>query len=579
MQLYKTNLGKVAITIDKSYWDINKDYDKLVIVEKQGEFKTYISRKPVPAGTSINDREYWIPFSSLNEKILIDYNKHLNELNIEIKDYINQIDTNKNNVNKLITLINNNPYINFIKTKNTNEGIEIIGERYDSDKNKSEVKILIPLISEEETKGLIYKEDWKKFKEDNEYYNKRDTVGGPVTLINERGFTEIPLRFLTRATNSGHSGYVSADDASAIYREGIASDFIFGYNNKNDLRFEYTHIRPFDSTNTNPSGTHQSIEIPNFTISKGGIVGKNQAEKLTLIIAAYNNKNTANNLLVLDNSGKVPSNNLPSYVDDVLEYDSVSAFPSTGEFGKIYVDTSNNRTYRWSGTQYIKIHDIELGTAQGHAYPGDRGLEFEYKFDKLKEDYDALNSLIIQFHGSFTVNANKTIIEKGVSNTITFTTIATFNGNSLNHTLEINGAATKTSYTITDTTTFNCVLKVNNKNPKLITDINKTIIVNAYYPKYIGGSSKANIVSSDITTFDKKAITSSASGSYNVTSNDNEYVWFCVPSNMTINKVTLNGFAVPMQTAIDITITEDKIYKCYRTANPLSAGTRTFVVS
>ena len=55
--------------------------------------------------------------------------------------------------------------------------------------------------------------------------------------------------------------------------------------------------------------------------------------------------------------GKVPERQLPSYVDDVVEYESLSAFPETGESGKIYVAKDTNSTYRWSGTEYIKISD------------------------------------------------------------------------------------------------------------------------------------------------------------------------------------------------------------------------------
>ena len=57
----------------------------------------------------------------------------------------------------------------------------------------------------------------------------------------------------------------------------------------------------------------------------------------------------------LDGNGKVPSSQLPSYVDDVVEYASLSAFPETGESGKIYVALDNNKTYRWSGSEYIEI--------------------------------------------------------------------------------------------------------------------------------------------------------------------------------------------------------------------------------
>lgn len=75
MQLQIENLGKVAVTVEQGYWDVNKDYDKLTIVEIKDNFATYISRKPVPAGTEVTNREYWIPFSSLKEEIVLAYNQ------------------------------------------------------------------------------------------------------------------------------------------------------------------------------------------------------------------------------------------------------------------------------------------------------------------------------------------------------------------------------------------------------------------------------------------------------------------------------------------------------------------------
>lgn len=51
-------------------------------------------------------------------------------------------------------------------------------------------------------------------------------------------------------------------------------------------------------------------------------------------------------------SGVVPSSQLPSYVDDVLEY---ATLPATGETGKIYVNTTNGKIYRWSGSAFIEV--------------------------------------------------------------------------------------------------------------------------------------------------------------------------------------------------------------------------------
>lgn len=73
-------------------------------------------------------------------------------------------------------------------------------------------------------------------------------------------------------------------------------------------------------------------------------------------------------------SGKIPEANLPSYVDDVLEYNSKSKFPTSGETGKIYVDISTNLTYRWGGSAYVEISpSLALGETSGTAYRGDYG--------------------------------------------------------------------------------------------------------------------------------------------------------------------------------------------------------------
>ena len=54
-------------------------------------------------------------------------------------------------------------------------------------------------------------------------------------------------------------------------------------------------------------------------------------------------------------NGKVPSANLPSYVDDVLEYANFASFPVTGESGKIYIASNTNFIYRWTGSAYFQL--------------------------------------------------------------------------------------------------------------------------------------------------------------------------------------------------------------------------------
>ncbi len=72
-------LGKTSITVEKDYHSSKKEYNKLTIVEEKGTFKTYLSRKPVPIGTELTNREYWIPFSGVLESITFDYLKFKQE--------------------------------------------------------------------------------------------------------------------------------------------------------------------------------------------------------------------------------------------------------------------------------------------------------------------------------------------------------------------------------------------------------------------------------------------------------------------------------------------------------------------
>lgn len=89
---------------------------------------------------------------------------------------------------------------------------------------------------------------------------------------------------------------------------------------------------------------------------------------------ATSQKGAAGGVAELDSSGKIPTTQLPSYVDDVIEATSQSNFPTTGETGKIYVDTTTNKTYRWSGSAYIEISaSLALGTTSSTAYRGDYG--------------------------------------------------------------------------------------------------------------------------------------------------------------------------------------------------------------
>jgi len=128
---------------------------------------------------------------------------------------------------------------------------------------------------------------------------------------------------------------------------------------------------------TNNTGTITGIIMNDQTVGTSGIVNLGTVITQHQDISGKLNTNLkgANNgLAELDENGKVPSSQLPSYVDDVLEFSTRDGFPLTGETDKIYVNLADNKTYRWSGSIYVEIsQSLALGTTEHTAFRGDYG--------------------------------------------------------------------------------------------------------------------------------------------------------------------------------------------------------------
>ena len=107
---------------------------------------------------------------------------------------------------------------------------------------------------------------------------------------------------------------------------------------------------------------------------------------------------------------KIPSEKLPSYVDDVLEFATKDEFPNPGETGKIYLDKSDNNIYRWSGSSYILVSDgVVIGETEGTAYDGLKGKTLEEKVNKVNIVTGPLPELKDVPEGTFYID-EKTIL-------------------------------------------------------------------------------------------------------------------------------------------------------------------------
>lgn len=221
---------------------------------------------------------------------------------------------------------------------------------------------------------------------------------------------------LKRKTANGYDTYHLQSQASLILR--YKSDGTENGNVESALANLETRVDNIASVGGEPNvitaitagGTAVTISnktaaIPAATISAYGVVKvdtavndtstnpvQNKAVKAAITNAIANaayiptsQKGANSGVAELDANGKVPSSQLPSYVDDVIEgYKSGADFfedsahtaskKITGETGKIYVDLSTNVTYRWSGTAYVEISaSLALGETGATAYRGDRG--------------------------------------------------------------------------------------------------------------------------------------------------------------------------------------------------------------
>ncbi|OUO26025.1 hypothetical protein [Eubacterium sp. An3] len=158
------------------------------------------------------------------------------------------------------------------------------------------------------------------------------------------------------------------------------------------VRF-WANVKSLFNTHTtnknNPHGVTKSqiglanVENKSSATIRGEMTSDNVTDALGYTPLDAAKKGAASGVAELDATGKVPSAQLPSYVDDTIEgylsggkfyKESSHTTQITGEAGKIYVELSTNKTYRWSGSTYVEIsQSLALGETSTTAYRGDRG--------------------------------------------------------------------------------------------------------------------------------------------------------------------------------------------------------------
>lgn len=124
---------------------------------------------------------------------------------------------------------------------------------------------------------------------------------------------------------------------------------------KVSLMFEFTWSTDGGSTWTSTETVKSNVYNDVIKGTEGVPLAGSPAYPGPEEIQVLSEKGQPDGYASLGSDGKVPASELPSYVDDVLEYADLASFPGTGDTGKIYVALDSGLVYRWSGSTYVQI--------------------------------------------------------------------------------------------------------------------------------------------------------------------------------------------------------------------------------
>lgn len=270
--------------------------------------------------------------------------------------------------------------------------------------NSYQMYVNVPWIDDVATtaaNGLMSSKDKNKLEGIAEGANKytlptaSSTLGGVMTdstVTDKTGYTATPIiggiPYYKSTLPNPNSLTVTASKTaltnaatSVVYDGSEAKSFTFNYASVGAAPASHDH-----SADNITSGTLALERIPTIT---NGKLGENAVAEINIAKGAVTNDKIAS-VAASKITGVIDASHIPGSYDEIKEYTSKDSFPTTGESDKIYVDTTTNLVYRWSGTKYVEISaSLALGITEVTAFRGDFGqVAYAHATEEKKPSQD-----------------------------------------------------------------------------------------------------------------------------------------------------------------------------------------------
>ena len=430
-----------------------------------------LRNKPTLNGVTIEgdktSADYNIPTPESVEDALQEFRKELSDCITKLDDYIASNDGNIEDIKQQIEDINND--LNSIIGPSESDAIDRFREVIsflDGYKDTDKLKNIITEL-ETEIKELISSIENTVNNHLSDYNNPHKVTKAQVGLdqVDNTSDMNKPISTLTQR----------ALDYEAKLRNDMDQELIERINNLGDevnstglklitsidpitqdadagIHFNYKSKSRTSVDQDFPSEVSQNISIPNATTSGNGLMSAKDKQTLDAVKTTYiplSQKGQANGVATLGQQGLIPSNQLPSYVDDVIEcyatytkatdgtLTNIELFkdvshtqPIVGESGKIYVDitdataftnplnnvelnsatTRSQYQFRWTGTQFAVVGaPTVIGEVTGTAFDGARGKALEDKVSQQQTEIDGKQDQLVSGINIKKINGNSII--------------------------------------------------------------------------------------------------------------------------------------------------------------------------